>query len=214
MKQIETTDQTTPKRARWRSKKVLLPAVAAIAVLGVGGGVTAVAVADEHDSQVSGADHDRAAKAALAEVGDGKVSDVERGDEDDREAYDVEVTRPDGSEVDVALDAKFEPRTTTREDVEDRDDANDRGDRNDNDRNDNDGAADRDDRDVPAADRTRAEKAATAAVPGTVVDVDASDGKVGKQRAAYEVEVRTADGVEWNVRLDATFGVLDKVKDD
>lgn len=48
----------------------------------------------------------RASEAALAAVGSGTVTDAERSDDADH-AYDVEVTREDGTDVDVDLDASF-----------------------------------------------------------------------------------------------------------
>ena len=67
---------------------------------------------------------------------------------------------------------------------------------------------DADDRALSAAERTSAEKAALDAVGGgTITDVDASDDR----GEAYEVEVRKANGTEWDVTLDSDFKVLDKV---
>ncbi|MCM6762405.1 hypothetical protein NB037_08235 [Rathayibacter sp. ZW T2_19] len=48
----------------------------------------------------------RASEAALAAVGTGTVTEAERSDDADH-AYDVEVTREDGTDVDVDLDAGF-----------------------------------------------------------------------------------------------------------
>ncbi|QHC67745.1 hypothetical protein GSU68_15010 [Rathayibacter sp. VKM Ac-2759] len=48
----------------------------------------------------------RAGEAALAAVGGGTVTEAERSDDADH-AYDVEVTREDGTDVDVDLDASF-----------------------------------------------------------------------------------------------------------
>ena len=76
---------------------------------------------------------------------------------------------------------------------------------NDNDAND---TRDADDRALSAAERNSAEKAAQNAVGGgTIVDLDASDDR----GEAYEVEVRKANGTEWDVTLDSEFKVLDKV---
>ena len=84
-------------------------AIAAVAVLAVGG--TAIAGAagggddDATDKAISGQALDRASSAALAETGGGKVTETEVGDEEG--AYEVEVTRADGSQVDVHLDKGF-----------------------------------------------------------------------------------------------------------
>ena len=47
----------------------------------------------------------RASSAALAYTGGGRVTEPEAGDEEG--AYEVEVTRADGSQVDVHLDEDF-----------------------------------------------------------------------------------------------------------
>jgi uncharacterized membrane protein YkoI len=87
--------------------KGVFVAVAAIAVLAVGG--TAIAGAagggDDNDKAITGQALDRAGAAALDHTGGGKVTDTEAGDEEG--AYEVEVTRPDGGKVDVHLDKGF-----------------------------------------------------------------------------------------------------------
>ena len=60
---------------------------------------------DDRDERVQGADADRASKAAVAEAGGGKATEVER----DGSGYDVEVTKDDGTQVDVNLDERFQP---------------------------------------------------------------------------------------------------------
>ena len=63
-------------------------------------------VADVDDQPISNADADRVSKAALAIAGSGTVTDLDRSD-DPGEAWEVEVTMDDGSELDVALDEKL-----------------------------------------------------------------------------------------------------------
>ena len=63
-------------------------------------------VVDADDQPISNADADRASKAALAAADGGTVTDLDRSD-DPGEAWEVEVTMDDGSELDVALDEKF-----------------------------------------------------------------------------------------------------------
>jgi hypothetical protein len=80
-----------------------------VAGLAVGGGAIAVAGGgddDETDRPIRGAALDRASAAALEHTGGGRVTETERGDEEG--AYEVEVTREDGSQVDVHLDRSFE----------------------------------------------------------------------------------------------------------
>ncbi len=102
-------------------KKALI-ITAALAALALGG----AALAGATPSSVSGSDEltgntlDRASTAALAETGGGKVTDSER-DAENGATYEVEVTKPDGSEVDVRLDDSYKVvvAETDREDNDD-----------------------------------------------------------------------------------------------
>ena len=79
------------------------------AVLALGAGAASYAVAtgdDENTPAIKGAALDRASAAALAETGGGQVTETEVGDEESY--YEVEVTRADGSQVDVQLDRGFD----------------------------------------------------------------------------------------------------------
>jgi hypothetical protein len=60
---------------------------------------------DESEPAISGPALEKASTAALAHAGGGRVTDTEVGDEDSY--YEVEVTRDDGSQVDVQLDEGF-----------------------------------------------------------------------------------------------------------
>ena len=82
-------------------------AVAATAAVAGGGAAVAGVVRDDDATErpITGAALDRASAAALAHTGGGRVTDTEAGDEEG--AYEVEVTRPDGSQVDVHLDERF-----------------------------------------------------------------------------------------------------------
>ena len=187
--------------AKLRTKRVILPTIAAVAALGIGG----VVWASTANADLDGGERNRVSTAATEAVGGGKVVDAESSD-DPGEAYEVEVRKADGTEVDVTLDKDL---NVLRQDTDDRDDRNDRDDAND-DVNDNDAndTRDADDRALSAAERNSAEKAARNAVGGgTIVDLDASDDR----GEAYEVEVRKANGTEWDVTLDSEFKVLDKV---
>jgi uncharacterized membrane protein YkoI len=96
---------------------VALSAGLAVAAGASGGGAfdrAAALVGRDDDDSSEGADGDeslqgavaqRAARAALRATGGGTVRGVERGD--DGAAYDVEVQRPDGSVVEVQLDAGY-----------------------------------------------------------------------------------------------------------
>ncbi len=171
-----------------RRKRVLVPAVAVVA-LGVGGTVWATTASAD---QVGGNERDRVSAAALRAVGEGRVTSVETSD-DRGEAYEVEVTRTDGTEVDVVLDEGL--AVVGRED--DRTDGDDDRDA-------------RDDRPLGATEREQATTAAERAVGGgTVTDVEAGDDR----GTAYDVEVRATDGTEWDVDLNDAFEVVGKQQD-
>jgi uncharacterized membrane protein YkoI len=81
-----------------------------IAALAVGGVAIAGAAGGDDDDgaeqAITGAALDRASAAALDHTGGGRVSETETGDEESY--YEVEVTREDGSQVDVQLDRDFQ----------------------------------------------------------------------------------------------------------
>lgn len=186
--------------ATLRRKRVLIPTLAAVAVLGVGATAWSATAGDE----LPGSERDRVAEAATRTV-EGTVIDAEKSD-DPGEAYEVEVRTADGTEVDVVLDDDLE---VVRQDADDTDGADDADDADDADEAADDDAAetgpDTDDRLLTDAERASAEQAALDAVGGgTVVDVEASD----DPGVAYDVEVRAADGAEWDVDLDADFRVV------
>ncbi len=81
--------------------------VAGFAVLAaVGGGAAyATGVADDGEQPITGTALERARAAALEHTGGGRVTETEVDDEDSK--YEVEVTLPDGSQVNVQLDADF-----------------------------------------------------------------------------------------------------------
>src|SRR5215207_8250085 len=86
-------------------RKTMAIASAVVAVLAAGGAAIAGAASGEDDGTerpISGPALDRATAAALAETGGGNVTETEVGDEEG--AYEIEVTRADGSQVDVHLD--------------------------------------------------------------------------------------------------------------
>ena len=58
------------------------------------------------DRAITGSALDRASEAALKATGGGKVTETEAGDEESY--YEVEVTKADGSQVDVQLDRGFD----------------------------------------------------------------------------------------------------------
>jgi uncharacterized membrane protein YkoI len=97
--------------------KATVIAGGAIAVLAVGG----VAIAGSNDDDgseraIRGSELDRASAAALEHTGGGRVTETEKGDEES--LYEVEVTRSDGSQVDVQLDRDFQVVGSEGEDGE------------------------------------------------------------------------------------------------
>lgn len=80
-----------------------------------GGGVAWATAGD--DEWVTGPEADRARAVALAHVGEGQIVGVER--ESEGSAWEVEVQRPDGSTVEVALDSGFGLVTVGAEEDED-----------------------------------------------------------------------------------------------
>ena len=97
--------------------KGVLIATGVIAVLVTGGAAIAGATGGgsggsgdagdkaEKETPITGSALNRASQAALKEVGSGRVTKTEAGDEEG--AYEVEVTKADGSQVDVHLDKSF-----------------------------------------------------------------------------------------------------------
>lgn len=85
-------------------------AIGGVAIAAAALGGTGIAVAGGGDSEpdraLTGAPLEQASRAALAETGEGRVSDTEVGDEES--LYEVEVTLDDGSQVDVQLDENFD----------------------------------------------------------------------------------------------------------
>jgi uncharacterized membrane protein YkoI len=91
-------------------------AAAAVAALGLGGAALAGATGGSGDDgagkgddgsgkPITGSALDRASSVALEHAGGGRVSGTEFQDEEGY--YEVEVTRDDGSQVDVHLDSHF-----------------------------------------------------------------------------------------------------------
>jgi Peptidase propeptide and YPEB domain len=106
----------------------LVIAGAAAVVLAAGGVGIAQAVSGDSEEQVTGPQADRARQAAVEAVGGGRASEVERGD-DGEAAWEVEVVRPDGREVEVTLNAGLKQvGTGTEDDGGESDNENDAGD--------------------------------------------------------------------------------------
>jgi len=90
-----------------RRLKGTLIAAAIVALAGGGAGIAA-ATGDGDDGgeqPITGGALERAGSVALEHTGGGRVTETEIGDEEGY--YEVEVTRADGSQVDVHLDREF-----------------------------------------------------------------------------------------------------------
>lgn len=185
-----------------RRKSVLIPSALVALVLVIGG----VFWASSASADLGGSERDRVVAAARDAAGAGEVVSAESSDPDPddndaidrRKAYEVEIRKADGSEVEVSLDKGLTVLGRDRDGADRADDTSD------------DGAAEADDRVLSTTERTRAEKAATDAVGGgTVTGADASDDR----GVAYEVDVRASDGTEWDIDLDAAYAVVSKTVD-
>jgi hypothetical protein len=87
-------------------KWIVTLAAAAGLSAGLGGAAAAAGGFSDEDQPITGADLDRACAAALAFTGGGRVTETEVGDEESY--YEVEVTLPDGRQIDVQLDENFD----------------------------------------------------------------------------------------------------------
>ena len=88
-----------------RRRKILLAGLVALAVAAGGVGVAVAGGGDDAEEPIRGSALERASAAALEHTGGGRVTETEVGDEES--LYEVEVTRDDGSQVDVQLDRGF-----------------------------------------------------------------------------------------------------------
>src|SRR5688572_27740299 len=88
-----------------RNKRLLVVAATAIVVVGALAGVGFAVGGDDREAAIAGDALKQASAAALEHTGGGRVTDTEVGDEESY--YEVEVSRDDGSQVDVQLDEDF-----------------------------------------------------------------------------------------------------------
>jgi uncharacterized membrane protein YkoI len=83
--------------------RTLVIAAAVATLLALGGGI-AYANGGDSEEQVTGPDAEKAKSAAIAAVGGGTVTEVERDDGYGTGVFEVEVKRDDGSQVEMHLD--------------------------------------------------------------------------------------------------------------
>jgi uncharacterized membrane protein YkoI len=96
-------------------KTKIMAAAALVVALGIGAGVAVAGGGEDESGKEDAAeyekpissqtDREKAEAAALRYVGEGRVTETEEGDEESY--YEVEVTKDDGSQVDVQLDRNF-----------------------------------------------------------------------------------------------------------
>ena len=84
---------------------VIAAAVAILLALGAAG--IAYANGGDSEEQLTGPEAQKAKSAAIAAVGGGSVTEVERDDGNSSGAFEVEVAREDGSQVEVHLDGDY-----------------------------------------------------------------------------------------------------------
>ena len=89
-----------------RTRTIATAVAGAIAAISISGGAIALAAGGDGDTNVTGPAADRAVVAALAEAGGGTANSVER-DTENGAVWEVEVTKTDGSTVDVRLDGSL-----------------------------------------------------------------------------------------------------------
>ena len=88
------------------NRKVITIGAATVALAAGGIGV-AYAVGGDSEEQATGPEADRAKQAAVEAVGGGRAVGAERDDEAGA-AWEVEVARPDGKQVEVHLDRNLD----------------------------------------------------------------------------------------------------------
>jgi uncharacterized membrane protein YkoI len=88
-----------------RKRKLIIAGVAGAALLGATGAALAAQDDDASETPITGDALRKASDAALEHTGGGRVTGTEVGDEESY--YEVEVSLPDGGQVDVQLDEDF-----------------------------------------------------------------------------------------------------------
>jgi uncharacterized membrane protein YkoI len=89
-----------------RRVTVIGAGIAALTALALGGAAIANATQSDDGEALTGATLRQASAAALKATGGGRVTETEH-DSENGATYEVEVTKADGSQVDVRLDQSF-----------------------------------------------------------------------------------------------------------
>jgi uncharacterized membrane protein YkoI len=90
-----------------RVRTLVITAAVVAMLLALGGAGIAYANGGDSEEQVRGPDAEKAKSAAIGAVGGGTVTEVEPDDGISTGVYEVEVTRDDGSQVEVHLDGDY-----------------------------------------------------------------------------------------------------------
>ncbi|HEX6300219.1 MAG TPA: hypothetical protein VF148_07130 [Acidimicrobiia bacterium] len=204
-----------------KPKSRMLVAAGAIAVLAVFGGVAMAGgddstedAAERPDVAITGNAYDAASQAALDHLGQGQVTDTEVGDEESY--YEVEVTRDDGSQVDVQLDEDFNVVGDEQENETEENDAEDEADRPEANADEDEGADDaaEDQSEGPDVAITGEQLAKASATALEVVEQELGQSgrvtatEVGDEESYYEVEVTLEAGSQVDVQLDENFSFV------
>jgi hypothetical protein len=88
-----------------RTTRWIVGGALAVAVIGGGAGMAVANGAGDRETPITGPALTSASATALRHTGGGRVTGTETGDEEGY--YEVEVTRADGSQIDVHLDRDF-----------------------------------------------------------------------------------------------------------
>jgi hypothetical protein len=90
-----------------RVRTLVITAAVVAMLVALGGAGIAYANGGAAEEQVRGPDAEKAKSAAIGAVGGGTVTEVERDDGNGTSVYEVEVTREDGSQLEVHLDGDY-----------------------------------------------------------------------------------------------------------
>ncbi|HEU4916217.1 MAG TPA: hypothetical protein VFV13_06595 [Acidimicrobiia bacterium] len=203
-----------PRRKTFMAAAAVVTLAAFGGVALAGGDESAEDTAEGTDVAITGDAIDAASQAALDHLGGGQVTDTEVGDEESY--YEVEVTRDDGSQVDVQLDEDFNVVGDEQDDETEENDAEDAADRTEANADEDEGAED------AAEDQSEGPDVAITGDPLTKASAKAlevvqqelgqsgrvSATEVGDEESYYEVEVTLDDGSQVDVQLDETFNFV------
>jgi hypothetical protein len=98
-----------------RTRTLVVAGVAAV-VLAIGAGAGIARTVGGSDEHATGPAAGKAAAAAVRAAGGGKAVEVEYQDGDGAGVYEVEVRRPDGSQLEVHLNGQFQAVGTAADD--------------------------------------------------------------------------------------------------